>query len=150
MQDKNYDSKEECDNRANQEDPIVMYFVVNEDLNMGIGKCCAQVAHGCQKMTLIYFNTKDICKYEPFSQAPDWVYVFDDWLETSFRKVVLRAHQKEFDKLKQQLTTMEVPFEIVKDNGLTEVAPGSETVIGLYPMYKSKCPKIIRKLQVLK
>jgi peptidyl-tRNA hydrolase len=147
---KDFDSKEECDKRANQIDPIVMYLIVNVDLNMGCGKIASQCGHGVMKMTLCYFNTKDICCYEPFSQAPDWVYIFDDWLDTSFRKIVLRANQREFDKLKQELHTIEVPFEVVKDNGLTEVAPGSETVIGVYPMYKSKCPKIIRKLQALK
>jgi peptidyl-tRNA hydrolase len=144
---KDPDSKEECNKRANQEDPIVMYFIVNEDLNMSIGKCCAQTAHACQKMTMEYYKKmEDQCYFDKHFNDPEWVKVFTQWLDTSFRKVVLRAHQKEFDKIKQELTDI----VIVKDNGLTEIAPGSETVIGLYPIFRSKCPKIIKRLQVLK
>jgi peptidyl-tRNA hydrolase len=39
---------------------------------------------------------------------------------------------------------------IVVDSGLTEVAPGSATVIGLWPMYRSEASKIVKRLQALK
>ena len=105
---KDPDSKEECEKRANQEDPIVMYFIVNEDLGMSVGKCCAQCCHAVQKMTMEYYKImEDQCYFDKHFNDPEWVKVFTQWLDTSFRKVVLRAHQKEFDKIKQELTKFE-------------------------------------------
>lgn len=137
------DSPEAVLNRSSQEDPIVMYFIVKESLNMSIGKTAAQCAHASQMLLLKYFNlqNKDLTKSEI-----EQVDIFDDWLDSSFRKVVLRADDKEFEKVKTECKNKVV----VKDNGLTEIAAGSETVIGLMPIYKSKAPKCIKRLQVLK
>lgn len=154
--------------RANQEDPIVMYLVVRETLGMGVGKTAAQCAHASQMLLLKYvrwigksssiwdkltawvssifdswIGSKPDWSYN--SSNDEWVSLFRDWLQTSFRKVVLRADDKEWTKLK------ELPNHIVVvDAGLTEIASGSETVIGFFPMRKSQVPKTIKKLQVLK
>lgn len=40
--------------RAEQEDPIVLYFIVRKDLNMSMGKTAAQVAHASQMILLNY------------------------------------------------------------------------------------------------
>lgn len=138
------DSPEAVLNRSSQEDPIVMYFIVKESLNMSIGKTAAQCAHASQMLLLKYFNlqNKDLTKSEI-----EQIDIFNDWLNSSFRKVVLRADDKEFEKIKLELKNKTV---IVVDAGLTELEPGSETVIGLMPIYKSQVPKCIKKLQVLK
>jgi peptidyl-tRNA hydrolase len=60
--------------------------------------------------------------------------------------VVLKADQKEFEKLKD-LPNFHV---LVKDNGLTEVVAGTETCICFLPMKKSLAPKPIKRLQTLK
>jgi PTH2 family peptidyl-tRNA hydrolase len=133
MQDPN--SKEAILQRSSQEDPIIMYFVVRESLNMSVGKIAAQCAHAAQILLLKYFNNN--CN-DPI--------LFEKWLNSSFRKVVLRADDKEFSKIKDQATNI----ALVVDNGLTEVSPGTETVIGLLPIYKSQSPKYIKRLQVLK
>ena len=70
----------------------------------------------------------------------------EEWLNSSFRKVVLRAKDKEWDKIKEACPN----HVVVVDAGLTEIPAGSETVIGLWTMHKSERPKIIQKLQVLK
>jgi len=153
---------EEVANRTTQEDPIIMYLIVRESLSMSIGKTSAQCAHASQ-MLLLQFH-KEQRKWEsswdpvygpsqedydsfPSETKLRWN-VFDKWLCGSFRKVVLRADDKEWIKIKLEIP--EVNRITVVDAGLTEIPSGSETVIGIWPMYKSQVPKIIKKLQVLK
>jgi peptidyl-tRNA hydrolase len=126
--------------RANQEDPIVMYFVVRESLSMTAGKACAQVGHAAQMLLLQYFNDGSA-----ITSKQD---IFRQWLDGSFRKVVLKADDKEWGKLKAEFAVDDIV--IVVDAGLTELEPMTETVIGVYPMLKSDRPKVLKKLQVLK
>jgi peptidyl-tRNA hydrolase, PTH2 family len=148
-----YNSPEAVEARANQEDPIIMYLIVRESLNMSIGKTAAQCAHASQMILLKYneflmmdYNPEVGVSLPPFSR--ETFDIIDKWLKTSFRKVVLKADDKEWSKLKAELNPKH--FVLVIDAGLTEIEPGSETVIGVVPVYKSKCPKVIKRLQVLK
>lgn len=148
--------------RANQEDPIVMYLVVRETLGMSIGKTAAQCAHASQMLLLQFIKEQQDWEHsydpvygpsqEDYDSFPEetklhWN-LFDKWLATSFRKVVLRADDKEWIKIKNEIPV--INRVIVVDAGLTEIASGSETVIGLWPMHKNEVPKVIKKLQVLK
>lgn len=134
----NYNSPEEVEKRKNQEDPLVMYFVVREDLNMGAGKIAAQIAHAAQILTMKYYQG---------NISENNAELMNKWLDGSFRKVVLRIHDKYWEKLKNELNKDD--YVIVQDAGLTVVEPGTETVLGLFPQYKSQCHKMIKKLQVL-
>lgn len=160
MEDPN--SSEAVAARANQDDPIVMYLIVRESLGMSPGKIGAQCGHAAQMLLLQYFREQQEWEssfdpvYGPSQEDFDlvseetksrWV-VFDKWLNSSFRKVVLRADDKEWAKIKVEIS--KINCQIVIDAGLTEIAAGSETVIGLWPMRKSERPKLIKKLQVLK
>lgn len=139
--------------RRDQEDPIVMYLIVRESLEMGVGKTAAQCAHASQMLLLKYIKATT-GNSDWFQSQPDWeistndnnwIYLFRDWLSTSFRKVTLKADDKEWAKIK------ELPNHIVVvDAGLTEIAAGSETCIGFMPIKKSQRSKLIKKLQVLK
>lgn len=162
---KDYNSAEARDERASQEDPIVMYLIVHETLGMSMGKTAAQCAHASQMLTLDYFDKKDksraLQKKIQETTDPDELHVmkglyaehgrklsiFGEWLQGSFRKVVLRADDKEWAKIQKDYGEHMI---MVVDAGLTEIAAGSETVIGLWPMRKSQAPKTIKKLQVLK
>lgn len=146
-----HDSPEAVAKRASQEDPIVMYLIVRESLGMSMGKTAAQCAHASQILLLNYIHLKvSIPSQESFASPspPQQVSIFDDWLESSFRKVVLKADEKEWAKLK--LEFKEAERVIVVDAGLTEIAPNSETVIGLWPMKRSNVSKLVKRLQVLK
>lgn len=166
---KDYDSKEAVEERASQEDPIVMYLIVHESLGMSTGKTAAQAAHASQMLTLKYFEMKEASKtiqkqmvplLQPMPPAAELnrlqaeyvksakpISIMGEWLNSSFRKVVLRASDKEWAKLKEEFKDSMV---LVVDAGLTEIAAGSETVIGLWPMRKSQRPKLLQRLQVLK
>ena len=147
MTDRN--SPEEVEKRRTQTDPLVMYLVVRESLGMSIGKTAAQCAHASQMLTLKYFELKDTQVYGVENVLPHRAKLdlFQEWINASFRKVVLRADDKEWEKLKLAFPDATV----VVDAGLTEIAAGSETVIGLWPMLRSEAQKtMVKKLQVLK
>jgi peptidyl-tRNA hydrolase, PTH2 family len=157
--------KEAAEARASQEDPIVMYLIVHESLGMSIGKTAAQCAHASSMLMIEYFEVKDASRIqqkmlqqtlpEPekatilaeYKTSAPKLSIYGEWMKSSFRKVVLRASDKEWEKLKEELKDS---ILIVRDAGLTEVAAGSETVIGVWPMRKSQRPKTITRLQVLK
>ncbi len=139
MEDPN--SPEAIQKRAAQEDPIIMYLIVRESLNMSIGKTAAQCAHAAQILLQKYY-------LDYFAEIDDKHDLFRSWLNSSFRKVVLRADEKEWSKLKNEFTPNNIA--LVVDAGLTELEPNTETVIGLTPMRKSQVPKLVKRLQVLK
>lgn len=132
------ETSEAVELRSGQDDPIVMYLIVRETLGMGPGKIAAQCAHAAQMLAQAHHGMRSS------SGLTD---VYNEWLETSYRKVVLRADDKEWAKLKDH---PELDFVVVRDAGLTEVEPGSETVIGLWPMLRSDAPKLVQRLQALK
>jgi len=130
--------------RESQEDPIVQYYIVRKDVGMSAGKACAQVAHAAQMFIMGYYHMRSgACA--PHTQHAELLDYTVKWIGGSFRKVVLSGTDKDFEKIKSAINVF-----VVRDAGLTEVEPGTETVLVLWPMPKSKVPKIISRLQVLK
>lgn len=142
-------------NPEDNQDPIAMYLIVNENLieAMGIGKCCAQVGHAVSMLMMQYHKLdkrwdKYIASNEPISDEP-WqqqYLLWDDWFKNGIRKIALKADHGEWQKLKAEFKETMV---LVQDAGITLLEPGSETVIGLPPMKKSQRPKLLQRLQVL-
>lgn len=132
---------------ANQEDPLVMYLVVKESLNMGAGKVGAQCAHGAQMLLLDYLKRLERSK-SGLLKIGNHMEIFQQWLDTSFRKVVLKADDREWQKIIDHFDVGDIV--IVCDAGLTEVEPGTNTVICIWPMFKSQQPKVLKRLQALK
>src|SRR5271154_2602412 len=142
-----------------KEDPLVMYLVVRESINMSIGKTAAQCAHAAQMLQIKYEKLHKALVYQrktvksgdmmrdPLQAEMDQKeLIFQQWMGIGIRKVVLQADEKEWVRIKE-----ECPENVlVVDAGHTELAPGTETVIGIWPMKKSQAPKILRRLQVLK
>ena len=147
---------EQC-NLHNQEDPWIMYLIVRESLNMSIGKTAAQVGHA---VGLLYEEYQSISKevvntmIENTNDKKDYhsddikniinYESFYNWINDNFRKVVLRAKDSQWNNLKEKLNCV-----IVIDSGFTEIEPGSETVIGVWPMKKSQRPNFLKRLQTL-
>lgn len=158
-------SPEEVAKRASQEDPIVMYLVVRESINMSIGKTAAQCAHSSQMLQMKYEEVKNASRalqkeisslvendkekmLAEYKMIAPLISIFGEWMGSSFRKVVLKADEKEWARLKEEVKNE--AHVIVRDAGLTELEPGTETVIGLWPMRKSKVSKTVKRLQALK
>jgi peptidyl-tRNA hydrolase len=145
---------------AADKDPICLYIVVREDLNMSVGKMCVQVGHAVDKVILNYTDMliDHIIAHTPAegevsipatkrNDFADINAIFIQWRNTGRRKITLIADRKEWIKLKAEFGTSAF---IVVDAGLTELEPGTETVMGFLPMRKSNRPKILKRLQALK
>lgn len=145
-------------------DPLVMYLVVRESLGMSIGKTAAQVAHAAQRLQQRYQELHDEaesylpplhdCHESDFLNIPkdilEKIDIFSKWSRAEVRKIVLKANEKEWFKLKSILwSTTALEYNLVIDAGFTELAPHTETVIGFWPVYKSKVPLVIKRLQLL-
>jgi len=122
-----------------KQDPIVCYLVVRESLGMTMGKMAVQCCHGIQYVLEGYYGWK----YTGLGTKS--VELVDDWIKSGHRKVVLKADEKEW----KQLEELSEDHKVVIDAGLTQLEPGTSTVIAFFPMRKSQCPKIIKRLQVL-
>ncbi len=142
-----------------------MYLIVNETLNMSIGKTAAQAAHAAGYLMIQYMELKDQSRVllkqmstvandpsileivkEKYSNIGRQISIMGEWLKVGVRKVVLKADAKEWRKIKDAYPDC----ALVVDAGLTEIPSGSETVIGLWPMRKSQVARVISHLQVLK
>ena len=147
-----HNSPEAIAKRANQEDPIVMYLVVRESLNMSIGKTAVQCAHASQMLLLQ--DIELIKRFPTYSVSENTDItvrgqIFAEWLNSSFRKVTLKADDTEWRKVQEAFLEGVMRFTVI-DAGLTEIPAGSETVMAIWPMHKSQRPKILQKLQALK
>jgi peptidyl-tRNA hydrolase len=137
---------------ANHNDPIVVYVIVREELNMSVGKIAAQCCHGIQKLLLHYFKAQVLkTKAHDDGILPkveiDHIAITTEWLGQASRKVVLAANEKEWAAVKAEFGHESF---VVTDAGYTELQPGTETTITLYPMRKSQASRTIQKLQTLK
>jgi peptidyl-tRNA hydrolase, PTH2 family len=121
--------------------PIIMYLIVH-DIGMSPGKIAAQCGHA---VGMLYARFQYIQGLS-FAKERTW----NMWLQSNYRKVVLSASSKKWEKIKKDLTDKQMDYVIVKDLGLTEIPSGTETVIGVFPIFKSNKSKILKKLQVLK
>ena len=109
-------------------DELVEYFVVNYELNMSIGKTCAQVGHVATIIAVEFAEFDDS---------------FDAWYTKDQKKLILKGKQKDLERL------IDAGFYYIRDNGLTEIPKGSLTCVGLPPMLKSEAQKYVKRLQLL-
>jgi len=143
-----YDDAHLIRERAEQEDPIVQYYIVLKN-EMTVGKIGPQVAHAADmfrsgweahkekmnRVVKLQWGGKDLTKYKTTEQ----------WYESSYRKVFKVGTPKDFEKIKDSDTWV----FLVRDAGLTEVKAGTETVLVTWPMKRSETPKLIHKLRLM-
>ena len=132
--------------KPTKENPLVVYMIVRESLGMGIGKMVAQGGHSIQ---LLLKHDRDLRKLKTLSDADKNKTIrMDIWKDYNvnggFRKVALSADEKEWKYIKENYDPV-----IVVDAGLTEVAPGSETVMVLFPILKSERCKTLKRMRCL-
>ncbi|MEM4633927.1 MAG: peptidyl-tRNA hydrolase Pth2 [Candidatus Anstonellaceae archaeon] len=114
---------------------IKQAIVVRMDLKMGRGKLAAQVAHAS---VLAYLKAS--------KQNPS---VCAKWIEEGQKKVVLKVKGEEellglYEKMKRQ-----VPCEIVRDAGHTQLEPGTITCFGAGPEEEEKIDAYLKGLKLL-
>ena len=119
-----------------RENEYKMVIVSREDLKISTGKLAAQVAHAAVECSLISKRKK-----------PKW---FKKWKEQGAKKVVLKAKSlDELHELKRKAENLGIIAVIVSDAGLTEVPPGTETVLGIGPAPSALVDKVTGSLPLL-
>lgn len=102
--------------------PYKMVFVVNTELNMGVGKVAAQVGHAAVGLYKILS-----------SQSQKYDHMLAQWDDFGGTKIVLKgdnsAHLFDLEDLARKA---HIPHYLVHDAGKTQIAAGSLTVIGLF------------------
>jgi PTH2 family peptidyl-tRNA hydrolase len=95
-------------------------IVVRLDLDISRGKTAVQVAHAAV-----------MCALESRVKAKPW---FDRWMDGGQRKVVVKAQDlKQLRELHARAEREGLVSVLVQDAGLTEVEPGTTTVLGVGP-----------------
>jgi len=110
-------------------------IVVRADLKMSPGKLAVQVAHGSIAAAERARN-----------ERKGWLKA---WLAEGQKKVVVKAPDEELRELGVHASELGIPNEIIRDAGLTELPPGTTTVLAIGPAPNEFVDKLTRNLQLL-
>lgn len=128
---------------APEADPFLMYIIVNADLQLSPAKLAVQVGHGVE----LHFKEMRLkTNLEYSDEYRKYVEPHIQWMHSGSRKIVLKANSTQWNKIRE---CDEISAYLVKDAGLTECEPNSETCIVLPPKRKSAVHKLIKRLQLL-
>ena len=117
-------------------DLVKMVLVVRHELGLSAGKSAVQVAHAAVMLAL---DEKVRRRRE-----------FRLWLEQGQRKVALRVETlAEIEALRRKAEGLGLPTVLVEDAGLTEVPPGTRTVLGIGPGTAGSIDKVTGNLPLL-
>jgi PTH2 family peptidyl-tRNA hydrolase len=95
-------------------------IVVRTDIRMSRGKLAAQVAHASVSSF-----------YRVYRERREWA---EEWLRNKQPKIVCRVDSISYiKKLGEDADRLGLPNVVIEDAGLTELAPGTITCIGIGP-----------------
>ncbi len=113
-----------------------MVLVIRAELRLTAGKAAAQAAHAAVMLTL--------------SAQRRHADVLDRWLGEGQKKIVLTAPTlDDMEQLSSQARARGLPCVWVEDAGLTEVAPGTRTCLGIGPALASALDAVTGSLDLL-
>jgi len=111
-------------------------IVVRTDINMSKGKLAVQVAHASVT-----------CAFKAYSDRRDW---FEKWWMSGQKKIVLKAvDEKHLLELYEKARILDLPVDIIRDAGLTELTPGTLTAICIGPAPSDLIDKVTGGLKTL-
>ena len=111
-------------------------IAVRTDLKMSKGKIAVQTAHGSVSA---YVKTK---KY-----YQDWA---ENWFSEGQKKITVKvSSEEEIHQLAEEARKANIPFAIINDAGLTQLPPGTTTVLGIGPSREELIDKITEHLPLL-
>ncbi|WP_321428983.1 peptidyl-tRNA hydrolase Pth2 [uncultured Methanolobus sp.] len=108
-------------------------IIIRDDLKLSKGKLAVQVAHAAVS-------------------ASEWAErsILDKWKEGGQKKVVLRVPVlKDLFELKEVARRQGLPTALIQDAGLTQIAPGTVTVLGIGPAKADDIDKVTGNLKLL-
>jgi len=111
-------------------------IVVRADLNMSPGKTAAQASHAAVSAAEKTRN-----------EHPEW---WHSWVEEGQRKIIVKVDSEEaLLNIEREAKAAGLPSELIHDMGLTELQPGTTTVLGIGPAPSDLLDKVTRKLPLL-
>jgi PTH2 family peptidyl-tRNA hydrolase len=118
-----------------RDSPIKQVIVIRDDLKLGKGKLCAQVAHAALAG---YKKVKE--KNPPITEK---------WEEHGEKKVVLRvSDEREMMELYQKVKG-KIPCSLIRDAGLTQIPSGTITCFSIGPWYADEIDDFTKELRLL-
>jgi PTH2 family peptidyl-tRNA hydrolase len=116
--------------------PKKLVLVVRTDLGMGRGKIAAQAAHAAVAATLAGLHRGDAD--------------LGAWLQDGQPKVVLRVPGlDELDEIAARARAADLPVEIIRDAGRTQLDPGTTTCCAVGPAEASRIDTVTSALSLL-
>ena len=117
-------------------DEYKQVILIRTDLKMSIGKKCAQACHASVSASdLVRVENKRIWK---------------KWKNSGQKKVVLKMSSMDGMKgIYKSLLKEKIPCFLVKDAGLTQLASGTTTALGIGPASSTEIDKITGDLKLL-
>jgi len=127
---------------VNNQDELVQYFLVNQDIGMGKGKTAAQVAHAVV-LHVVHVVNEAVNEAIDLRSINDKGARFDEWFLAGQKKIILKAPQSLLEELRDK------GYIAVHDNGHTQVPKGSLTVITLGVATREEVADIVKNLRLL-
>lgn len=113
-----------------------MVLVVRGELRLTAGKAAVQVAHAA-----VMLVRAGAGRHGP---------ALDAWAAEGERKIAVVAETlEEMEAIQRRARSMGIPTVFVEDAGLTEVAPGTRTVLGLGPAPSAELDRLTGTLPLL-
>jgi PTH2 family peptidyl-tRNA hydrolase len=111
-------------------------IAVRTDLGMSRGKMAVQVAHGAVSAAeRVRVANQDIWRA---------------WLREGQKKVAVKVDSEEqLLDLRRKASSHSLPHALIRDAGMTELPPGTITVLGIGPALSEKVDQVTSELKLL-
>jgi len=113
-----------------------LVVAVRRDLEMGKGKIAVQFGHAAISSAE---NAKRV--------RPEW---WNEWIGSGQCKVAVKVNTEgDLYKLNEEAQELGLPSAVIRDSGLTQLAPGTATCVGIGPAPDELIDKITGELPLL-